>query len=160
MRPGEFKTMDNSAGGTDFVSVDLVEGTLIRGFEMLDSIQSPMGRAIFAMFLISEVHPFSDGNGRVARVAMNAELSHAGQTRIIIPTVFRTEYLQSLKALTQNGRASALIRVLSFAQTYSSLIDFSEYDGALQVLRETNAFKNPADAWGGSDKLKLPPIVV
>jgi len=26
------------------------------------------------MFLVSEVHPFLDGNGRIARVMMNAEL--------------------------------------------------------------------------------------
>ena len=26
------------------------------------------------MFLVSEVHPFVDGNGRIARIMMNAEL--------------------------------------------------------------------------------------
>ena len=29
---------------------------------------------IFMMFMISEIHPFLDGNGRLARVMMNAEL--------------------------------------------------------------------------------------
>ncbi|WP_286145042.1 Fic family protein [Bacteroides caecimuris] len=49
----------------------------------------PFARAIFMMFMISEVHPFNDGNGRIARVMMNAELVRADQSRIIIPTVFR-----------------------------------------------------------------------
>jgi Fic family protein len=38
------------------------------------------------MFLISEVHPFDDGNGRVARAFMNAELVAAGHCRILIPS--------------------------------------------------------------------------
>ena len=33
------------------------------------------------MFLVAEVHPFADGNGRVARVMMNAELIAGGQQR-------------------------------------------------------------------------------
>ena len=33
------------------------------------------------MFLISEVHPFDDGNGRIARVMMNAELVSAADVR-------------------------------------------------------------------------------
>jgi len=34
-----------------------------------------MARALLAMFIVSEVHPFIDGNGRLARLVMNAELS-------------------------------------------------------------------------------------
>jgi fido (protein-threonine AMPylation protein) len=34
----------------------------------------PFRRAAFQMFLISEVHPFRDGNGRMGRIFMNAEL--------------------------------------------------------------------------------------
>jgi Fic family protein len=108
------------------------------------------------MFLIAEVHPFADGNGRIARIMMNAELVHAGEERIIIPTVFRAEYLQSLKALTHNDRASALIDVLSFAQRYVSEIEFSEYDTALRMLTESKAFGKPADAMGSEDRLILP----
>ena len=43
--------------------------------------------------MISEVHPFNDGNGRIARVMMNAELVRADQSRIIVPTVFREDYI-------------------------------------------------------------------
>ena len=34
------------------------------------------------MFLVSEVHPFADGNGRAARIMMNAELVAAGEVVI------------------------------------------------------------------------------
>ena len=53
------------------------------------------------MFLVTEVHPFADGNGRVARIMMNAELAAAQQTRVLIPIVYRSNYLSSLRALRQ-----------------------------------------------------------
>jgi len=156
VRPGEFKIKSNRWGETIFVEPELVEGTLARGFEYLQTLEDPMARAVFVMFLIAEVHPFADGNGRMARIMMNSELVRAGEERIIIPTVFRTEYLQSLKALTHNDRASALIHVLSFAQRYVSEIEFSEYEIALRTLRESMAFGNPADSMGKGDHLILP----
>ena len=41
---------------------------------MYRTLDAPFRRAAFIHFLISEVHPFADGNGRMARVMMNAEL--------------------------------------------------------------------------------------
>ncbi len=156
VRPGEFKIKSNRWGETVFVEPELVVGTLIRGFEYLQTLRDPIARAIFVMFLVAEVHPFADGNGRMARIMMNAELVRHGEERIIIPTVFRSEYLQSLKALTHNSRAAALLEVISFAQRYVSEIDFSDYKTALRVLTETKAFGKPADAMGMGDHLTLP----
>ncbi len=156
MRPGEFKSKSNRWGETIFVEPELVLGTLFRGFETLQTLEDPVARAAFVMFVVAEVHPFADGNGRLARAMMNAELVHADEERIIIPTVFRAEYLQSLKALTHNNRSSALIEVLSFAQRYVSEIDFSSYDAALGMLTATKAFGKPADSMGAGDRLMLP----
>ncbi len=156
MQPGEFKSKSNRWAETVFVEPELVVGTLRRGFEYLQTLDEPMARAVFVMFLITEVHPFVDGNGRIARVMMNSELVHAKAERVIIPTVFRAEYLQSLKALSHNQRSSALIEVLSFAQRYVSEIDFSSYKIALGMLTKTNAFGRPADAAGLGDRLILP----
>jgi Fic family protein len=122
---------------------------------MLATLQFPMAKAIFATFLVSEVHPFDDGNGRLARIAMNAHLSAANQTRIIIPTVFRTEYLQALRTLSHNQNTQSLVRVLDFAQKYVHEIDFSSYQDARLQLEKTNAFSDPADAMGDSPKLIL-----
>ena len=44
-----------------------------RGFEMYRTLDTPSRRAAFIHFLVSEVHPFADGNGRVPRMMMNAE---------------------------------------------------------------------------------------
>ncbi len=61
------------------------------------------------MFVTSEVHPFLDGNGRLARVMMNAELTAKNQTKIIIPTVYRDDYLGALRKLSRNQDPSVYI---------------------------------------------------
>ena len=41
---------------------------------MMASLDDPIARVIYMMFLVSEVYPYDDGNGRIARIMMNAEL--------------------------------------------------------------------------------------
>lgn len=144
--PGQFKTDPNRAGGTVFVAPELVEGTLAKGFETYRGLTGPLQRAIFMMFVISEVHPFDDGNGRVARIMMNAELVATGESRIIVPTVFRNNYLAALKALSQNRITGAILRTLDFAQRYTAAIDFADLDRARFLLDRTNAFMDPNEA--------------
>jgi hypothetical protein len=155
-RPGRFKTEPNRAGSTTFVTPELVEGTLAKGFEMYRGLTSPLHRAIFMMFLVSEVHPFADGNGRVARVMMNSELVSARENRIIVPTVYRNNYLMALKALSQNGVTGALVRVIEFAQKYTAAVDFSDLDRARLVLDRTHAFADPNEADAAGIRLVLP----
>jgi len=50
------------------------------------------------------IHPFIDGNGRVARLLMNTALIQAGYTIAIIPPVLRAEYIRLLeRARTDAG---------------------------------------------------------
>lgn len=149
--PGEFKVKPNRAGNTSFVAPELVRGTLQKGLERFRALESPFARAAFMMFLISEVHPFTDGNGRLARVMMNAELIAGGQHRIIIPTVYREDYLGALRALTRSGRADVLAPMMDRAQLLVSRIDFSDLEAARRRLEEAEAFKEP-----GSGKLRIP----
>jgi hypothetical protein len=155
-RPGSFKKRANQAGGTSFVHPDFVEGTLIEGYRYREPLPEGLSRAIFMMFLISEVHPFVDGNGRVGRVFMNAELSAVGQQRIIVPLSYREDYLGGLRALSRGGDPKPIIRVLDFAQRYAAEIDWSDYDSARQTLTETNAFVPPDEAEEPAKRLKLP----
>lgn len=103
------------------------------------------------MMLVSEVHPFTDGNGRTARLMMNAELVAAGQERIIVPTAYRTDYLGALKAFSRNGQAGPLIRMLDAAQRYTGMIDWRSFERARAMLDDANAFAEGADA-----KLRIP----
>jgi fido (protein-threonine AMPylation protein) len=154
--PGELKKRPNRAGSTEFVAPHLVVGTLERAMYHLSSVEDPFARAVMMMFAVSEVHPFVDGNGRVARIMMNAELEGAREHRIVIPTVFRTEYLSSLRAMTHNRQPSALVRVLDFAQRFTLEMDFSSYDVARQMLDRCQAFVDPNEALARGIRLTLP----
>jgi Fic family protein len=98
------------------------------------------------MFFISDSHPFLDGNGRIARIMMNAELTLANQARIIIPTVFREDYLLSLRRLSRQGDPEAYIKMMLRAYEFTHLIDFSNYETALITFKNCNAFSRPHEA--------------
>jgi Fic family protein len=110
---------------------------------------------VFVKFIISEVHPFVDGNGRLSRVMMNAELVANNEMKIIIPTVYRNNYLSALKAISQNGILDPIVRVLEFAQKYTRHIDWSQFEIAKNMLTATNAFVDPLDADDKGIKLKI-----
>ena len=155
-RPGQFKAASNRAGSTFFVAPDLVNGTLEQGFSLYQNLEAPFARAVFMMFLVSEVHPFADGNGRIARVMMNAELVSAGEERIIIPTVYRNNYLSALKAFSLNGHPEPLIRTLDFAQKWTGTVDWKDVKITQKLLQDCNAFLNPTTADQEGVRLRLP----
>ena len=139
-RPGQWKEYANKAGLTNFVDPGLVRGTLHEGFKLYRNLTEPLARAMFMMFLISEVHPFDDGNGRVARLMMNAELVSAGQCRIIITTHARDSYLDALRVLSRQGKPDLYIRMLSSAQQFVASLRPESYEAVKQQLEAQQAF--------------------
>lgn len=141
--PGMFKLQNNRAGNTNFVDFTLVKGTLVKGFEFYRALRTPFAKALFIMFMISEVHPFNDGNGRIARVMMNAELSAANETKIIIPTVFRNDYILALRKLTRQNDPNVYINAMLKVQRFSSMLYGENLDTMKAYLHQTNAFGDP-----------------
>jgi len=103
MTPGVFKTKANYVAGVEFVVHEKVEGTLTRALSHTNDVPAGLARAVYVMVVIAEIHPFLDGNGRAARLMMNAELSAEGLCRIVVPTVCRNEYMSSLRKFTTGG---------------------------------------------------------
>jgi prophage maintenance system killer protein len=139
--PGMFKEKVNVAGNTVFVEPELVIGTLKKGFEYYNALQEPFARAAYMMFLIAETHPFNDGNGRIARIFMNSELTRDNQSKIIIITSFRDDYILALKKLTNQHDTEVYIRMLEKAHNLSSRINGENFNQVYDFLKGINAFE-------------------
>lgn len=143
--PGLFKDKNNYAGNTTFVNFNLVRGTLTKAYEFYRALDHPFAKAIFIQFLVSEVHPFLDGNGRIARVMMNAELVAAGESKIITPTVLREDYVGSLRRLTRQSDPDTYIRVMTKAHEFSDNVYDIDLDEMEIYLRSCHAFLEPTE---------------
>lgn len=157
--PGLFKNKNNFAVSTAFVDFNLVKGTLIQSFEFYRLLEHPFAKAAYIMFVISEVHPFLDGNGRIARLMMNAELVKAKQSKIIIPTVYRGDYLGALKQLTKQSKCEGYLNMLERAHIFSANIHDDDLNEMQAYLTSCDAFMEESDAilkivprpWKGED---------
>ncbi len=145
--PGEFKKVPNRAGMTVFVHPQRVVGTLKESFKYYALLKDPMAKAIFVSYVVSETHPFNDGNGRMSRIMMNAELEAAGLSRIIIPNVYRDDYILSLRRLSGQSDPDAYIRSMDKLQFFSSKINSPDEKEVEMYLRSCNAFTDPTKAY-------------
>jgi Fic family protein len=100
-----------------------------------------LARAVYYAFLVSEVHPFDDGNGRLSRLVMNAELSRTGLSRIIIPTLYHPQYVDCARALTRTNDPKGFVKSLAKMARWASQFDYSNLDELIATLRKTNALE-------------------
>jgi hypothetical protein len=144
--PGLFKERNNFAGNTSFVDFNMVRGTLLQSYDFYKALDHPFSKAVYMMFIISEVHPFIDGNGRIARIMMNAEFVSTGHSKIIIPTVFRDDYMGTLRKLTRQEESLPFIRVMQKAHEFSENIFGDDFDEMYEYLSRCNAFLEHTEA--------------
>jgi hypothetical protein len=145
--PGQLKLEPNFAGTTRFVEPMLVRGTLIEGSRLALSVPEGAARAMFYAFLVSEVHPFEDGNGRLSRLVMNAELSRVGLCRIIIPTLFHPQYVDRARALTRQDDPPGFITALAKMARWTAGFDYEDLNRLIANLRRCNALEeSPAQS--------------
>ena len=138
--PGRFKEVQNQEGNTVFVSPEKVHGTLHEGFGHINSVSDPFARAVLTHFLISDIHPFNDGNGRISRLSMSREMISHGLCHIVVPTVFRQDYLSAMRAMTRQNNPDILIRSLLKCQKISAACAADDLDEAVTLWASTHAF--------------------
>lgn len=88
-------------------------------FEQLQAEESAAVRAVFGHWLLGYIHPYPDGNGRMARFLMNAMLASGGHPWTIIRLEDRSRYMQSLEA------ASTEFNIRPFAELVAERLEWS-----------------------------------
>ncbi|HEY7229944.1 MAG TPA: Fic family protein [Pseudolabrys sp.] len=67
-------------------------------FDLLESEKEASVRAVLAHWLFGYIHPYMDGNGRMARFLMNAMLASGGYPWTVIRVEDREKYLKALES--------------------------------------------------------------
>jgi hypothetical protein len=67
-------------------------------FDCISKEEYPAVKAVLTHWLIGFIHPYMDGNGRIARFAMNTFLVTSGYPWTIIPLQCRAQYLSALES--------------------------------------------------------------
>lgn len=139
--PGEIKTDVNYAGTTKFVEPGFIRGTMAEASPLAFSVPEGLARAIFYAFLVSEAHPFEDGNGRLSRLLLNAELSRLGRCRVIIPTLFHPQYIDCTRQLTRQNDPAGFVSAIARMARWCAQFSYSDLDNLIEALRACNAFE-------------------
>ncbi|MBI4658496.1 MAG: Fic family protein [Verrucomicrobia bacterium] len=143
--PGVFKRKPNQVGSKTLVAPELVQGTLRRAWPMVRELTDPAARALMVHFILAETHPFKDGNGRISRLGLNAELDASQQMRLVMPTSHRGDYLTVLDAMTRGGNPEPYVAFghrllqLNAAIPYDSFEQAHAYFLKIGALDETAA---------------------
>lgn len=141
VQPGKTKLEANYAGDSKFVEPGMVRGTMQEGSKLALSVPEGLARGIYYAFLVSEVHPFNDGNGRISRLLLNAELSRVGLHRVIIPTLFHPQYVDCARLLTQKNQPGGFVASIVKMAKWCSQFDFGNLDLLIAQLKATNALQ-------------------
>ena len=88
-------------------------------FDLLESEPESAVRAVLGHWLIGYIHPYMDGNGRIARFVMNAMLASGGYPWTVVRVEDRTRYLDAL------DRASIDLNIAPFATFLAERLGWS-----------------------------------
>lgn len=79
-------------------------------FELLASEPHPAVRAVLGHFFFVYIHPYMDGNGRLARFIFNAMLVTGGYVWTIVPLEQRTPYMAALEQASSCRNVQPLVK--------------------------------------------------
>jgi hypothetical protein len=81
-------------------------------FELLKKEPSAAVRAVLGHFFFGYIHPYMDGNGRIARFLMNTQLISGGYPWITIPVERREEYMSALETASVDGEINLFTKFI------------------------------------------------
>jgi Fic/DOC family len=72
-------------------------------FDLLKAEENPSVRIVLGHFIFVFIHPFLDGNGRIARFLMNLMMAAAGHPWTVVRFDQRTDFMRALEAASVQG---------------------------------------------------------
>lgn len=82
-------------------------------FDLLEQEREPAVRAVLGHWLFGYIHPYPDGNGRMARFVMNAMLASGGYPWTVIRVEDRDAYLAALESASIDQDIAPLARFVA-----------------------------------------------
>ena len=82
-------------------------------FDLLSQEPEPAVRAVLGHWLFGYIHPYPDGNGRMARFLMNVMLASGGYPWTVIRVEDRDEYLKALEAASVDSDPEPFTRFIA-----------------------------------------------
>ncbi|MCC9044139.1 Fic family protein [Myroides sp. M-43] len=92
---------------------DAVRDVMPTLFELLENETNAAVRAVLGHFIFVYIHPYMDGNGRMARFLMNLMLASGGFPWTIIPLEERDAYMAALESASVGGNIEPFTIFLS-----------------------------------------------
>lgn len=81
-------------------------------FDLLEEEKNPAARAVLGHWMFGYIHPYPDGNGRMARFLMNVMLASGGYPWTVIRAEERNKYLQALDSASIDGDIKPFARFI------------------------------------------------
>jgi len=108
-------------GGSKHVplQVDAMRDAMPVLFELLEQEPEASVRAVLGHFIFVFIHPYMDGNGRIARFLMNAMLASGGYTWTVIPLESRDEYMYTLEKASVEHNILPFVKFITYLATES-----------------------------------------
>ena len=119
-KAGMYRNIQVFISGTEYIPPKAEEVPALMG-DLIDLLRErwhslhPVQLAALAHRMLVDIHPFTDGNGRTARLLMNLILVNRGYQIVSVPPVLRLNYINALKAAQREKNPSdeAFIRLVA-----------------------------------------------
>jgi len=107
-KAGQYRTTQVIITGSDVEfpkpeNLDFAMQEFIDKLPELKRTLHPVEYASMVHIIFVNIHPFIDGNGRVARLLMNLALLQSGYNIVSIPPVVRSDYIRALQDSNKNN---------------------------------------------------------
>ncbi len=149
----KFKTRKNMVNWYVFVYPEKVEDTLKMAVELFNYYYKDFKNKnpnfklttkiiaiilfLYLHFVITEVHPFTDGNWRITRIAINLILVSAWLSPVIITNKLKKSYFQSLKQMWKQDVQTYFDKMINILN-YQTKFDYVSAGNDLIMEEERN----------------------